>query len=238
MRIALLADIHGNLEALNSVLTEIKNLKIKKIWCLGDLVGYGPEPAKVIEWAQKNKIPTVKGNHEAGVLGEINLEWFNPIAKQVILWTQKNLSNLNIKFLKKLPLKLEIQNYVLVHGSLREPLTEYILDKITAEVNLDLLKKDILLVGHSHFPFIFKKNFLPFSYKKEFFLQPNCKYLINPGSIGQPRDRNPQAAWLEIETQKRKIIFHRTSYNIKKTQIKMKKLNFPSFLIERLAWGI
>jgi predicted phosphodiesterase len=239
MNIAVISDIHANYEALQAVLADIRRRDIKEIWCLGDLVGYGPEPNKVIDYFRQNKILTLKGNHDAALLGELDLDWFNIYAQYALLWAKKEITSLNKNFLKKLPLQKKKENCLLVHGSLREPLTEYILEKESALKNLLLSKSKILLIGHSHIPFLFSNNgFLSFSYDSPIFLIKDQKYLINPGSVGQPRDRDNRASWLELNLGSGQIIFHRCSYNWQKTQLKMKKLKFPLFLIQRLKQGI
>ena len=224
-KIALISDIHSNLEAFEAVLKEIKKSKVKKIFCLGDIVGYGASPNQCIELIKKYKIKSVMGNHDYEAINLQSIEWFNPIARDAILWTNKQLTEANKKFLKKLPTYLEFENIFLVHGSPRDNIYEYIfpdVDEFDLREFFAIAKKDVIAVGHSHIQFI-----------KEF----NNKLIINPGSVGQPRDLNNKAAFCFFDTKSLKIDLRRVEYYINKAANKILKAGLPKFLGDRLYLG-
>ena len=224
-KIALISDIHSNLEAFEAVLKEIKKSKVKKIFCLGDIVGYGASPNQCIELIKKYKIKSVMGNHDYEAINLQSIEWFNPIARDAILWTNKQLTEANKKFLKKLPTYLEFENIFLVHGSPRDNIYEYIfpdVDEFDLREFFAIAKKDVIAVGHSHIQFI-----------KEF----NNKLIINPGSVGQPRDLNNKAAFCFFDTKSLKIDLRRVEYYINKAANKILKAGLPKFLADRLYLG-
>ena len=224
-KIALISDIHSNLEAFEAVLKEIKKSKISKIFCLGDIVGYGANPNECIDLIRKNKTSSIKGNHDHEATLLENIEWFNEDAKQAILWTKEKRTDSNSKFLKNLPSSLEFENIFLVHGSPRDNFYEYIFpdmeDYDFAEL-FAIAKKDVIACGHSHIQF-----------SREF----NDKLIINPGSVGQPRDSNPDAAYCIFNTKTLKIEFKRVKYKIEKAAKKILKAGLPQFLASRLYSG-
>ncbi len=224
-RIALIADIHSNLEAFEAVLKEIKKAKVKKIFCLGDIVGYGTNPNECINLTRKNKIKSVIGNHDYEAISLQNIEWFNPAARDAILWTHKKLTEANKKFLKNLPTYLEFGNMLLVHGSPRDYIYDYIFpdtDEYDLREFFAMAKKEVIAVGHSHIQFA-----------KKF----DNKLIINPGSVGQPRDLNPKAAFCIFDTQTLKVDLKRVKYDIGKAAGKILKAGLPRFLAGRLYLG-
>jgi putative phosphoesterase len=224
-KIALISDIHSNLEAFEVILYEIKKSKVKKIFCLGDIVGYGASPNQCIELIKKYKIKSVMGNHDFEAINLQSIEWFNPIARDAILWTSKQLTEANKKFLKKLPTYLEFENIFLVHGSPRDNIYEYIfpdIDEFDLREFFVITKKDVIAVGHSHIQFV-----------KEF----DNKLIINPGSIGQPRDLNNKAAFCFFDTKSLKVDLRRVEYDINKAANKILKAGLPKFLADRLYLG-
>ena len=224
-KIALISDIHSNLEAFKAVLKEIKKLRIKIIFCLGDIVGYGANPNECIGLIRKNKIISIKGNHDHEATLLENIEWFNKDAKQAILWTKEKLTESNSRFLKNLPASLEFENVFLVHGSPRDNLYEYILpdmDDYDYAEFFSLAGKDVIACGHSHIQFF-----------KEF----NNRIMINPGSVGQPRDLNCDAAFCVFDTISTKIDFKRVGYDIERAADKILKANLPRVLASRLYSG-
>lgn len=225
-KIALIADIHSNLEAFEAVLKEIKKAKVKRIFCLGDMVGYCANPNECINLIKKNKIKSVIGNHDYEAISLQNIDWFNPAARDAILWTHKQLTEANKKFLKGLPTYIEFGNMLLVHGSPRDYVYDYIfpdIDEYDLREFFIMAKKEVIAVGHSHIQFIkrFNKN----------------KLLINPGSVGQPRDLNPEAAFCFFDTKDLKVDLKRAKYDIGKAAGKILKANLPRFLAERLYLG-
>jgi len=219
VKIAVISDIHGNLIALNTVLEEIDNMKIL---CCGDLVGYNPWPNEVVEVVIDNKIISVMGNHDfATITG--NTEDFNSIATGAIEWTREKIKKSNIKFLESLPLNYKGENFLIVHGSPRDPLNEYVyLEHPYIGSFLEGIRQDILILGHTHVPFV-----------KKF----SDKVIFNPGSVGQPRDGNPKASYAILDTEKKEVEIKRVSYNIKEVADKIIKENLPEELAMRLFYG-
>lgn len=224
-KIVLISDIHSNLEAFEAVLEEIKKSKVKKIFCLGDIVGYGASPNECINLIRKNRIKSIIGNHDYEAIKLQSIEWFNPIAKEAILWTHKQLTEENKKFLKNLPTYLEFENMYLVHGSPRNHIYEYIFpdtDEYDLKEFFIIVKKPVIALGHTHIQFIKKLN---------------KKIIINPGSVGQPRDLNPKAAFCLFNTKNLKVDLERVKYDIDKAANKILKAGLPKFLSDRLYLG-
>ena len=244
MKIAILSDIHSNLEAFEAVLFEIEKRKIKKIWHLGDIVGYGPNPNECIELIKKKKIISLAGNHDLAVVGKISTFNFNPYATQAIKINSQEITEKNKKFLESLPLNLKLkENIILAHGSIRDPIWEYLLEIYQAEENFSLFQEKVLFVGHSHVPMVFEKRKdkiyqFRFPPDKAFLkFEKDSRYIINPGGVGQPRDYNPKASFVIFDDEFLTLEYHRIEYNYQKTQEKMRRKNFPQFLIDRLAIG-
>jgi len=221
VRYGIIADIHGNLEALLAVLSRLEG-KAEKLVCLGDIIGYGPDPNECCEILRKLGIPSVAGNHEKATTGELPLTWFNPNAAAAIRWTQKVILPENLEYIKGLPLTLDFPEFEIVHGSLVNPAEEYLTSMAEAIPTFNLMQKPLLFVGHTHRPLRLKYD------KKE---------IINPGSVGQPRDGDPWAAYFVYDTEKKEGELFRVNYDIEAVQNKMKAAGLPQFLIERLALG-
>lgn len=244
MRIGIISDIHGNAEALQAVLQKLGN--VDDLICLGDIVGYGADPGYCIEKLRGLNALSIKGNHEGAVIGEISLDQFNEYAREAIEWTKNQLSRDDFYYLSRLKRKITISEDILgVHGSPRQPLLEYILDEQTAEEIFSEFDFKIYFVGHSHiagyFTFHNKNKVVHyFSATKgaEIAIQRDYSYIINCGSVGQPRDRNPQASFAIFDTLNFHVQIIRTSYPISKAQDKMIKAHLPVFLSERLALGV
>ena len=224
-KIALISDIHSNLEAFEAVLKEIKQYKLSKIFCLGDIVGYAANPNECVELIKKNKIKSVMGNHDYEAVNLKNIYWFNPIARIALLWTNKQLTESNKRYLGNLPTYLKFDNIFLVHGSPRDPLSEYIssdIGKSDLEELFAITKKQVIAIGHSHIQFV-----------KKF----KGKLVINPGSVGQPRDLNKKAAYCIFETKSLKVDLLRVEYQIDKVANKILRSRLPRLLAERLYLG-
>lgn len=241
MRYLLVSDIHGNLPALQSVLEDAP--AFDAIWCLGDLVGYGPNPNEVIKQLREFPLVSVVGNHDWGALGRVDPYVFNADARHALLWTQTELTKENRRFLTELPAGLEVEGYVLVHASLREPIWEYLLDLDAARKNFAFDDFQIAFMGHTHIPLVFEsvgtkpdaRVFQP-DYQEPLSLD-GRRLLINPGSVGQPRDGNPQAAYGILDTDEQSMAFRRVAYPIEITQERMRKRGLPVRLIDRLEVG-
>ncbi|MDD3656114.1 MAG: metallophosphoesterase family protein [Atribacterota bacterium] len=244
LKMGIISDIHGNAEALNAVLNELKN--VERIFCLGDIIGYGADPVYCIEKMRELDWLCLKGNHEGAITGELDLYYFNEDAKQSLQWTKKQLNEQNFNYLNGLRRRITIAKDILgVHGSPRQPLWEYILDKQTAEEIFIEFDFKVYFVGHSHVAgyFTFHREnklvrYFDATVGAEIILENNHSYIINSGSIGQPRDGNPQASFIIFDTEKEMVFIRRVSYPISKAQAKIIKAGLPKFLAERLAIGI
>ncbi len=241
MRYAVISDVHGNIEALKSVLKDIKRRKISDILFLGDAVGYGPDPDECVALLSSECKLLLAGNHDWAVLGLTDIEHFNPHAKAVVLWTKEKISMESISILKGLPLSKEIENKRLfvVHSTPKEPEHwHYLLTLWDAEINFHYFDNKICLLGHSHRPFIIKRlqSGQMLTYKDEAQIEHTERYIINVGSVGQPRDGDPKACYAVIDNKSVKL--YRIEYDIKKTQDKMAMSGLPLPLIERLAKGV
>ncbi len=242
MRYGIISDIHGNLEALERVIAILKKSSIDRYLCLGDLVGYGADPGACLESVRSLNPLTVVGNHDWALLHPEIIESFNKYAKKSILWTAEQISSPQKSYLDSLPLIKEMEDFILVHGSLDEPEKfNYVFNLRDIELNFQLLKKKICFFGHSHIPGIYscslsqKRIELSSSGMVKF--ENEKKYLINVGSVGQPRDRNPAACFALFDTEEKTLWIKRCGYEIRKTQEKIVQAGLPKILAGRLAFG-
>ena len=241
MKYAVLGDIHSNLTALQAVLADLENRGgADEKWCLGDIVGYGPDPHECLEIVRTSFSLCVAGNHDLAVIGKVGIWDFNKDAAIAVRWTNLQLDKDEVAFLAGLPLKLEKDDFTLVHGSPREPVWEYLLSEPSSEENLKYFTTRHCLVGHTHRAIYFKcgascEAGWPESDTK--LSLTDCRYIINPGGVGQPRDNDPRAAYVLIDSQSSVIYFRRVSYDIKAVQNRMEKVGLPRWLIDRLSLG-
>jgi predicted phosphodiesterase len=243
MRILIISDLHANLTALEAVIAEAG--KIDAVWCLGDLVGYGPDPNECIELVrQLPNLICILGNHDAAALNLIDPGTFNHEARQAITWTQETLTPSSRAFLEKLPEKVHVleAEVTLCHGSPRHPVWEYLLDTRTATINFAHFETIYCFVGHTHLPVIYNlKDTWPNSDLT--IPDPNHKIIlaprsiVNPGSVGQPRDRDARAAFAIFDPETLIWDYRRISYDIAATQTRMISLQLPNRHIQRLAGG-
>ena len=243
MRYAILADIHSNLAAFQAVLDDIKTQeKIDKIWCLGDIVGYGPDPHECIKLLRETEHICVAGNHDRAVVGELDMTSFNPHAAEAVIWTAEKLSIGDITYLRNLPERVEEEGFLLVHGSPREPVMEYILSISVARQNFDCFRTTYCLVGHTHVPQVYSLDeegtytatrFLP-TVK---LITGKTRLIINPGAIGQPRDGNSDASYAIYDSDTRLIRLRRVPYDIRHTQDRIMESGLPPRLASRLETG-
>lgn len=242
MRYAILADIHGNLVAFQAVLDDAEARGgFDEIWCLGDVVGYGPEPHQCIELLRSFKHLCIAGNHDWAAIGNMDTSDFNPVAAQACQWTASQLTEEDIAYLKALPLTLVQDNFTLAHGSPREPIWEYLLSPEQARENLDYFTTAYCLVGHSHVPLIFEQIGRSVAYRvlndgMKIELGEN-RLIINPGGVGQPRDGDPRAAYAIYDSEGQTVFHYRVEYDIAVTQKKMAERGLPLSLILRLSHG-
>lgn len=243
MRSLVLSDIHSNLEALTAVIDDASARGgFDMLWCLGDIVGYGPDPGPCIKILRQHNALAVAGNHDYAAVGKASSSNFNYAAKAAIEWTANNLSSEDAKYLSGLPTMLTMEPFTLVHGTLRDHLNEYLLERETAETTLELLETQYCAVGHSHLPFICREGegspeFLEFAQDQPYSVGKE-RLIVNPGCVGQPRDRNPRPSYVIYDGQASTIERHRVEYRIQDTQEKMRDVHLPEYLIERLNHGI
>ena len=240
MRWGIISDIHGNLEALEAVLTALSKERIDKYLYLGDIVGYGANPRECIAGIKRLNPVTIAGNHDWASVNLFGLSYFNPAALEAILWTSQNISYEDKEFLKNLELVYQEDGLTLVHGSLPHPEQfEYILDVSSAEETFQLLKTSICFIGHSHRPAIFIKEGknCTYTFQTKIRLRPSQFYIVNAGSVGQPRDGNPNAAYVVYDGESKEVQIKRMPYNISKARDKIIKAGLPRILAERLALG-
>ena len=244
MRYALLADIHANLNAFNAVLNDIEHRGgVEELWCLGDIVGYGPSPCECIEILRKYKHISIAGNHDLGAIGKVALSDFNPDAAYACRWTSQQLSTADIEYLGNLPNTLYRGDFTLVHGSPREPIWQYLISKGSAQENFSYFETRYCLVGHSHIPIIFRQeedascNLIPLSYSIGQVLGKR-RMIVNPGSIGQPRDGDPRASYAIYDGDSGVLRLYRVDYDVGATQTEMTRKNLPVKLIVRLEHGL
>jgi predicted phosphodiesterase len=241
MRILVISDIHANLTALDAVLDHAGTFDAA--WCLGDLVGYGPDPNECIQRVLAlPDLICILGNHDAAALEQIDSATFNPEARQALQWTQNTLTEASLAFLKGLPERVDTPQVTLVHGSPRQPVWEYLLDTFNATRCFEHFETPYCFVGHTHLPIIFQlRNDHTLAQLQvpepdsHLALQPRA--IINPGSVGQPRDRDPRAAYAIYDSSDQRWEYRRVAYDIGAVQSRMLALGLPDRHIQRLAAG-
>lgn len=241
MRYLIVSDIHANLAAFKAVLNDAKD-EWDFIWCLGDLIGYGPDPNECVALLREHKHLSLSGNHDWAVLGRMDLYHFNADARVAIGWTQSVLSDETQEYLEALPPRDRYAPYTLAHASPREPVWEYILDDRTAAENFNYFDTNVCLVGHTHVPVIYEwadnvgvRRHEP-HYGQAIPVNTN-RLIINPGSVGQPRDNDPRAAYAVLDSEENTWEHRRVAYDIRSTQKRMSQFRLPFRLIDRLEHG-
>lgn len=241
MRFLLISDIHANLTAFDAVLADADG-EWDKLWCLGDVVGYGPDPNECVERLREFDPLCLSGNHDWAVLGRLDMDTFNDDARDAITWTQNALTEGNRAYLEDLPPKLIQEPFTLAHGSPRQPVWEYILEQVTAAANFEHFDTPYCFVGHTHAPVIYEQlanNDISASlpvYRSPLRLS-NSRLIINPGSVGQPRDYDPRAAYGILDTEEMTFEHRRIGYRIETAQERMSQHGLPFRLIARLEYG-
>jgi predicted phosphodiesterase len=242
MRVAIVSDIHGNRHAFEAVLDSIESSECQEMWCLGDLVGYGAEPDACVELARKHASLCLAGNHDLGVLGTLPLEDFSRGAALAARWTRETITPETRDYLAGLQPQLLDEQIGLYHASPRDPVWEYVLSTLQAELCLDVQSHRVCLVGHSHVALSFVRP--PGSAATgqtrsggEDLEIGLGEWLINPGSVGQPRDGDPRAAWLELDLDVWTALFHRIDYDIAGAAAAIRAARLPDSLAERLQYG-
>ncbi len=236
MRIALLSDVHANLVALEAVLAALP--AVDGLWVMGDTVGYGPDPADTLALLRERQAVMVAGNHDLAVATGQGLEVFNPVAASAAMTHRKWLSAEDRDFLAALPTIEHAGGATIVHGSLRDPIWEYVWDARSAYASLVAAESELSCNGHTHVPAVFQLDGDRVSSTLgRGTVSLVGRVLVNPGSVGQPRDRDPRASWAVLDTEGRTVEFMRTAYDVAETQQRIRERGLPPFLADRLASG-
>ncbi|NIA22837.1 MAG: hypothetical protein GWP03_01515 [Proteobacteria bacterium] len=237
MKVIILSDIHANFTALK---TAVKNFgEYGMIISLGDIIGYGPNPVECIDWVKKNADISVKGNHDSALCSDKDLNYFNEYARKVINICREIIPDSMAEYVCNLPLTAEYDDFYFVHANPYSPDSwEYIMSKSRIYYTLKGQKYKMTFIGHSHVPFIAELigNEIEL-YKEKVEIKPNAKYLVNAGSIGQPRDGDNRLSYVVLDRDKNTLEIERLKYDIYKTQDMMREMELPDFLIERLEYG-
>jgi len=245
MRYLIVSDIHSNLEALEKLLNLKKVKNVDKILFLGDLVGYGANPNEVIEIFMNLKNTSyIRGNHDKVIAGIESSSLFNPVAAFSAEWSRNNISEKNLEFLKDIEIGPKIVDHfsTICHGSTFDE-DYYVFSIFDASEAIKFMETSIGFFGHTHFPVMYllrnnKIDIVPFVKETKIKLDPNTKYFINPGSLGQPRDKIPRPSFIIYDSDKKELLFQRFSYSIKKTQKKIRDAGLPDVLATRLEVGV
>jgi predicted phosphodiesterase len=239
MRYAVIADIHANLEAFQAVLADAKAMNCTHYACLGDVVGYNANPKECLDTVREMGMPCVKGNHDEYCSSETDLEGFNPHAAEAINWTRNQLTMDDRKWLRELRYIRLVASFSIVHATLDGPQRwGYVFDKLAAAASFTYQNTSVCFFGHTHVPVAFIRDAVVRggTYSK-FKVEPGKKYFVNVGSVGQPRDGNPKAAYVVYDLDEGSIELRRLDYDMPATQAKILAAGLPPRLAERLAQG-
>jgi len=240
MRVAVISDVHANYHALEAVLRDVEGGGVDEVWCLGDTVGYGPRPNECCDEVRKRSDHCLVGNHDLVALGELDIGDFNDEAAAAARWTADVLVPEARDFLQSLEPSAHLHGVDLFHASARDPVWEYVLTEEAARATLELSAATVVLVGHSHVALAIAQDggevvggLAPGGTEVEL----EGRWLLNPGSVGQPRDGDPRAAWLLLDLGRRFAAFHRVPYPVEQTQSEMRDRRLPELLASRLERG-
>jgi predicted phosphodiesterase len=239
MKYAIIADIHGNLDAFQVVLEDIRAQNATHIVCLGDIVGYNAQPKECLDIIRQMNIPCVKGNHDEYCSTENHLDGFNPHAAEAVHWTREQLSEDDKQWLRDLKYTRMAASFTMVHATLDAPERwQYVFDKLAAAANIPYQNTQMCFFGHTHVPVAFMRDTVVRggTYSK-FKVDPSKKYFINVGAVGQPRDNNPKSAYVLYDMVAQTIELRRLEYDIAAAQKKILAAGLPERLAERLAFG-
>ncbi len=235
------SDLHSNFEALEAFQENIASINHDVKVCLGDTIGYGADPNPCAEWVRKNSDLVLAGNHDYAAVGKTDTIYFNPYAMQACLWTRKNLTSANREYFYSLPVEKEKYGIRWAHSSPHEPERWHYVTSLMDANQFDHFSETVCFLGHTHIPLILEQS--PEGTVKEYFvshmkLKPGFRYIVNVGSLGQPRDHNPDPAFVVYDTNQSVIEYHRFPYDIASAQKNILQKGLPSFLAERLQSGI
>jgi diadenosine tetraphosphatase ApaH/serine/threonine PP2A family protein phosphatase len=241
--VLLISDIHANLVALEAVLAAAG--EVDAVWSLGDLVGYGPRPGECIDRViALNPAASLIGNHDWAAIGRLQLDEFNPAARFATYWTTAQLSTAHMRYLEELPNRIIEDDWMLVHASPRHPIWEYVYTARVARENFELFDAPVCFLGHTHVQLYISETMAiqgsppQQPVDGDELLIDGTRFIVNPGSVGQPRDNNPDAAFAIYDTDTRLVTFRRVPYDIEETQAQMDAAGLPRPLITRLALGV
>jgi predicted phosphodiesterase len=246
VRVATISDIHANLPALEAVLEAIEKAKVDEIWCLGDVIGYGAEPDQCTELVLEHCSLCLVGNHDLAVLGALDIASFSEAAAEAVEWTRANVADRTLATLRELEPQGEREDIALFHASPRDPIWEYVLSVDQAAACFDAQPSRIALIGHSHVSLFFVRRaseeqpgeIRGAQASDDTLLDlASGQWLINPGSVGQPRDGDPRAAWLELDTGEQTARFHRVGYDVERAARSIASAGLPRRLADRLHVG-
>ena len=240
MRYGIYSDIHGNLEALQSVLETFEKEGVEKYICLGDIVGYGASPKECLDVVKERSLLVVAGNHDYAVAGKLNIDFFNMYAKEAVIWTREQLGQEDIDYLNSLSLVETIDGVLTaVHGTLNFPeMFDYIQTTYDAHLTLEIQDTPVCFIGHSHVPIaFFQGQMVSYSLEQTIPVEKDCKTLINVGSVGQPRDENPLACCAVYDDEVGTVWLHRVEYDMETSIAKIIDAGLPEILGERLRYG-
>ena len=242
MRIAVLSDIHGNLHALDAVLSDVEREDVHEIWCLGDIVGYGADPNDCCALVREHASVCLAGNHDLAATGELSLEDFSRGASIAASWTQEVLAPAHLSWLTSLAPQGSVRDVGLFHGSPRDPIWQYVTSSLLADLCLDLMRERVGLIGHSHVALSFQRedgSAATGSARRggEVADIAPGTWLLNPGSVGQPRDGDPRAAWLLLDLGSDSAEWRRSDYDIAGAAAAIRAARLPDSLAERLQYG-
>jgi diadenosine tetraphosphatase ApaH/serine/threonine PP2A family protein phosphatase len=242
MRTLIVSDIHANLTALSAVLEDAE--PYDSVWCLGDVVGYGPDPNECVQRLRELQgLQCIRGNHDAAILGKIDTRSFNNEARVSLEWLDSRLELQNRHWLETLEDRLVVEDITLAHGSPRNPVWEYVMDSNTAHQNMREFETTVCLVGHTHIPCVFqmKRGGMEltrlFSMSAASSFEIGYKAIVNPGSVGQPRDHDSRASYLIYDTTSKVWTYHRVEYDIVKVQKRIRAAGLPDQHAARLESG-
>ncbi|MFZ5979989.1 MAG: metallophosphoesterase family protein [Candidatus Zixiibacteriota bacterium] len=241
MKSALISDIHANLEALEAVLIDIGRHPVDRIICLGDVIGYGCNPIECLRLVNENCQVKLLGNHEYAALGLMSEKGLNELAQESLIWTRGKIGDREIAIISDFEMDYEFGDNYFVHASPHEPEAwHYILTMTEAVMAFEAVTNKICFFGHTHVPMIFSvftDGRLRQTVGHDFLPDEENRYLVNIGSVGQPRDNDPRACYVIYDDEEKEILYHRVEYDVTLTQRKMTRENIPSYLIERLSNG-
>jgi predicted phosphodiesterase len=243
MRVAVVSDIHANRHAFEAVLADVDAAGVDELWCLGDLVGYGADPDACVELARERAAICLAGNHDLAVTGALGIEEFSKGAAISARWTRETIAEENVVFLRGLEPAGEDAGIGLYHASPRDPVWEYVLSVPLAERCLDAASQRVSLIGHSHVALAFARAgpddpaMVAAARGGDHASLAEGEWLLNPGSVGQPRDRDPRAAWLVLDLREQRADWRRTGYDVAGAAAAIRAAGLPDSLAERLGYG-